>query len=235
VSGVSIDAEPSVSIAELNAVTINKTHNRRYLMGRNRKRATQTARHQKAKGRRQRLNRIKKYLSNHYLALSTIVLACISITIAVYVVNLEPDIRLVKGADSQTFFSPPVPEESGGCLYYLSVRTRFRNESFKGGYVNNATFTPLTLDLEPKFELVEVDRSRFGRGDEREVEAKFKLSLPPKTCQKVASREDPFKFAVYFYDNTGKLINKNTAGENFVFPSEIRFNSLTAQASRSSD
>lgn len=202
---------------------------------RNRKRAAQTVRPRKTKGRRQRLNRIKNYLSNHYLALTTIVLACISIAVTVYVVNLEPDIRLVKGAGSQTFFSPPVPEESGGCLYYLSIRTSFRNESFKGGYVNNATFTPLTLDLEPKFELVEIDRSRFGRGDMRDVEAKFKLSLPPQSCRMVASRKDPFKFAVYFYDNTGKLINKNTAGENFVFPSEIRFNSLTAQASRPSD
>lgn len=194
-------------------------------MGRNRKRAAQTARPRKTKDRRQRLNRIKNYLFNHYLALTTIVLACISIAVTIYVVNLEPDIRLVKGAGSQTFFSPSVPEESGGCLYYLSVRTRFRNESLKGGYVHNATFTPLTLDLDQKFELVEIDRSRFGRGDERDVEAKFKLSLPPKSCQMVASREDPFKFAVYFYDNTGKLINKNTAGENFVFPSEIRFNS----------
>jgi hypothetical protein len=201
----------------------------------NRKRAAQTARPRKTKDRRQRLNRIKNYLFNHYLALTTIVLACISIVVTIYVVNLEPDIRLVKDAGSRTFFSPSVPEESGGCLYYLSVRTRFRNESLKGGYVNNATFTPLTLDLDPKFELVEIDRSRFGRGDERDVETKFKLSLPPKSCQMVASRKDPFKFAVYFYDNTGKLINKNTAGENFVFPSEISFNSLTAHVARSSD
>jgi hypothetical protein len=204
-------------------------------MRRNRKRAAQVARPRKTKGRGQRLNRIKMYLSERYLTLTAIALACISIAVAVYVINLEPDFRLVQGAGSQTFFSPPVPEESGGCLYYLSVRTRFRNESFKGGYVNNATFTPLTLDLDPKFELVEIDRSRFGRGDERDVEAKFKLSLPPQSCQKVASREDPFKFAVYFYDNTGKLINKNTAGENFVFPSEIRFNRSTIQATRSGD
>jgi hypothetical protein len=199
------------------------------------KRTERGARPRKTRILGQVLSVVKNYLSEHYLALITITLACLSIVISLYGINLEPDIRLVKGAGSETFFSPPVEEESGGCLYYMSVRPRFRNESFKGGYINNATFTPLTLDLEPKFELIELDKSRFGRGDEREVEMKFKLTFPPKSCQKVASREDPFKFALYFYDNTGKLINKNTADENFVFPSEVRFNKPTLQALRSSD
>jgi len=190
----------------------------------NRKRAARAAKPRRARVPGRVSGVIKNYLSVHYLALITIVLACASIAVSLYMINLEPDIRLVKGAGSETFFSPPVSEDSGGCLYYLSIRPRFKNESLKGGYVNNATFTPLTLDLDPKFELVELDKSRLGRGEERDVEAKFKLTLPPKSCQKVASREDPFKFAVYFYDNNGKLINKNTADENFVFPSEIRFN-----------
>ena len=77
-----------------------------------------------------------------------------------------------------------------------------------------------------------MDRSKFGWGDEREVEAKFKLSFTTYDCGKIASKEDPFKFAIYFYDNTGELINRDTADENFVFPSEIRFGGTLSQSSQ---
>jgi hypothetical protein len=193
------------------------------------KRHAQVIKRSKTTVMRQRLARLRVYLSKHYLVLLPITLTCISIGVTIYAIDLDPDIRLVRDAGSQKFFSPPVSEASGGCLYYLSIRPRFKNNSFKGGYINNATFTPLTLDLDPKFDLVEIDKSKLGRGDERDVEAKFKLSLPSDACRKVASREDPFKFAIYFYDNTGKLINQDTAGEYFVFPSEIRFAGVASQ------
>jgi hypothetical protein len=179
-----------------------------------------------------RTGRLGRYVSEHHLALLSAALTCIGIVVAVYTINLKPDIRRVRGVDIRTFYSPPVPDSSGGCFYYLSVRPRFRNESFKEGYVKDATFTPLTLDLEQKFEPVELDRSAFGRGEEREVEAKFKLSLTSASCEKVASRRDPYKFAVYFYDDTGKLINRDTAGEYTVFPFEIKFGHEDSQVSR---
>lgn len=182
-----------------------------------------------------RADRLGRYVSGHHLALLSAVLTCLGIAVGVYTVNLKPDIRRVRGADIRTFYSPPVSDSSGGCFYYLSVRPRFRNESFKEGYVKEATFTPLTLDLEQNFEPVELDRSAFGSGEEREVEAKFKLSLTSDSCTKVASRSEPYKFAVYFYDDTGKLINKDTAGEYTVFPFEIGFGQATSQVSRHGD
>jgi hypothetical protein len=202
---------------------------------RNRKHKARAIKRSKTNAFGRRSAWLRGYLSKNHLALLSATLMCLGIAVAVYTLNLGPDIRLVRGAGSRTFFSAPVRDSSGGCFYYLSVQPRFRNESFKGGYVKEATFTPLTLDLEQKFEPVELDRSVFGSGEEREVEAKFKLSLTPASCEKVASRRDPFRFAIYFYDDTGKLINKDTAGDYFLFPSEIRFSEAASQVSRSGD
>jgi len=203
--------------------------------GRNKSRNARASKRPKTNALERRAGRLCRYVSRHHLALVSTALTCLSITVAVYAINLKPDIRRVRGADIRTFYSPPVPDSSGGCFYYLSVRPRFRNESFKEGYVKEATFTPLTLDLEQNFEPVELDRSAFGSGEEREVEAKFKLSLTSDSCKKVASRSEPYKFAVYFYDDTGKLLNRDTAGEYTVFPFEIGFGQATSQVSRHGD
>lgn len=120
--------------------------------------------------------------------------------------------------------SPPIKNRNGDCFYYATARPRFKNLSFNSGYVDKVIFVPMTEDVIADIQLIEVDKALIGWREEKTVDIRFSYALPPAICSKKADLKENIVLDLKYYDNTGKLINKEVSGDRYQGSVTLVFN-----------
>jgi hypothetical protein len=166
---------------------------------------------------------IKEFISKHFVALLSIVMSMCTSFAIYYLAYSEPDIRSVASPDGafKTSISSPIEDKGGDCFYYTTAILKFKNLSLKSGYIDKVTFVPINENMIPEFKLIDVSRSKLGWGEEREIEVKYSAALSPDVCTQMDERNEALVFELRFYDNTGKLIDKDSDGNPFHAMSKI--------------
>lgn len=171
-------------------------------------------------------SRIKEFIVKNFVALLSLLVAIILPIIIYQISVLEPDIRPTKNEPTSYSIGNPVIDKDGGCNYHSSLKLPFKNLAWKSGYVDKVTFASERSDMLPKFELVEIDRSPIDNGTEKDIEIKFIVMADPISCSKLWKGES-LDFEMKFYDNRGKLLNKDIAGNSFSFAGSWDFGTNT--------
>jgi len=107
-------------------------------------------------------------------------------------------------------------------LYYNTDKLRFKNISFRSGFVDRVSFVPLNENVISEFRLIDVDKSTLRWGEEREIAVRYDLVLTPETCSQLAQKREFITWQVRFYDNVGKLIDKYSNGDLFTIHERMR-------------
>lgn len=174
-----------------------------------RRRKVRPTRFSKAKAK------VAKYIKAHHVALLGIIISTLIPFVIYFMASPEPDIRGYVSENPQfKYLGPamPVEDKSGDCVYYNTEKYKFKNMSFKTGYINNVSFLLNNNNVVPEFKLMDIDRSKFTWGQEKDIEIKYSVILSPDQCSKLRELNDSLRYEIRFYDNVGKLIDKDYNG-----------------------
>lgn len=165
---------------------------------------------------------LKEFIIHNFVALLTLGISVIVSVIIYYLSVLEPDIRPTKNEPVSHLIGKPIKDKDENCNYHASFKLPFKNLSWKSGNVDKVTFASESLEMLPKFELIEIDRSILNWDEEKDIEVKFIVKTDAISCAKLWNGE-PLVFEMKFYDNKGRLLNKDINGGSFTLAGKWNF------------
>jgi len=182
------------------------------------------------KGRQRNRNRGSQHprrsvITNRAIGKWTLVLSVLTFFAAIvfyYLAYGNPDLRFVHRP--QTELQPPrITDSAGQCFHYITLQKPFKNLSFKTGFIKDVQFSPITTDVFAEFKLISIDRTPLRWNQQRDVEIKFSMALPPSDCERIESQGKSFKLGLFFYDNVGNQLTQDVDDKPFPYSVEIKF------------
>ena len=158
------------------------------------------------------------FLRNNLFGLISLMVTTVIAVVTYQLSLIEPDLRPTKvhlGSDAVET-SIGVRDANGNCVYHRRMRIPFRNLSWRSGFINNVTFSNESFDTLPDYKLIEIDKTPIGWGEEKEIQLKYLFIADPATCDKLSQKE-AVEVGIRFYDDKGKMINRDVDGHPFDF------------------
>lgn len=163
--------------------------------------------------------RLKAYFVKNWLALGAIVVPVFAGFVIYHMTVAQPDIRFVTEADLQAV-DQQRKDSTTTSIERLSIR--FKNLSFRSGYVDRVEFIPTSVSAYI-VKVLEVEKVSIGWREEKEIWVKYTATYHAEEVIAEEERRGKYlAFEVRAYDNTGKLIT-DMSGAVGSHPLQITF------------
>lgn len=147
---------------------------------------------------------IKKFSWKHWLTVTGILIP-VAASFAIYYLSLlDADIRVVKVLHMQEVDS--IVQEQKYSLSYQAGVFRFKNFSFKSGFVDKLEFVPNSLSSGLDIKVLEVEKKPIGWREETDIRVKWVITADGAKLTEETVQQKPLIFTGRFYDNTGRQI-----------------------------
>lgn len=155
--------------------------------------------------------KVKRFLGQHFVSLLALVVTVLTSFTIYFLAYSEPDIRFLK-SDNILDMTQAIKTKDGNCLYHATAKQMFKNLSMKSGYIGDVKIVPLNLEMLSECKLIDIDKSKILWGEQKEIETKFDLIMDSSTCKEWGHAEELY-LQIKYFDNTGKLLDRNIDGE----------------------
>ncbi len=107
----------------------------------------------------------------------TLVIGAVTLGCTIYLVNLEPNLKY----SSFTFKNKIVGrkiDSKNNLVYHFSITPRFKNVSYKTGYVDKVEFVPVSINTIPDVKVISIRKTPISWRSEEDVEIQFIVTVP---------------------------------------------------------
>lgn len=160
--------------------------------------------------------RTKKLFKANIIAIISLI---ISVVVSYFIFRLSsdlPDIRCV--AYSTTKDTTEMYE--GKIMWFITTKNRYKNFSFKSGYIDRVEYTPTSLDTLPEVKVAYIDKQQIGWREEKEIEIRSIMTVSLSSYSKALLKGNRYlELEERLYDNTGKLVS--TAFDGSSTPTKV--------------
>lgn len=139
-------------------------------------------------------------------------IAVATLACMIYFVNLEPDIKYSSFKINDKLIGRKV-DSHNNFVYYYSITPKFKNLSFKRGYVDKVEFVPLSIETIPDVKIISIRKVPISWRSEEDIEIQFIVTVPTDFDMKVKEKKVSTELVLNAFDNTGKKIERSTDGQ----------------------
>jgi hypothetical protein len=172
------------------------------------------------------LKKVKKFLRQNAIALSSIIVTVITGFVIYYLSYAKPDIRIV--SSEQLVTVEQKVDEDKNIRMLMRSRDTYTNLSIKEGFIDRVEYTPTSLDQIPAIQVLSIDKEGIGWHDEKAIEITFAITIPMKEfIRATKDGRKEIRLEQRGYDNTGKLLNRYVNGDTH--PIKVAFIMTTGE------
>lgn len=140
------------------------------------------------------------------------VIGIVTLACTLYLVNLEPNLKYSSFNFNDKLIGRKI-DNKNNFIYYYSITPRFKNTSFKTGYVDKVEFVPVSIETIPDVKVISIRKTPIAWRSEEDVEIQFIVTVPTDFDTKLEEKKVSTELIVNAYDNTGKKIERSTDGQ----------------------
>ncbi|MBT1073441.1 hypothetical protein [Pelotalea chapellei] len=139
------------------------------------------------------------------------VIGIVTLACTIYLVNLEPNLKYSSFNYNDKLIGRKI-DSKNNFLYHFSITPRFKNASFKTGYVDKVEFVPVSIETIPDVKVISIRKAPIPWRSVEDVEIQFIVTVPTDFDAKLKEKKVSTELIVNAYDNTGKKIERSTDG-----------------------
>ncbi len=139
------------------------------------------------------------------------IIALLALATAIYS-NLEPDIKYSSFNLNDKLIGRKIDKQNN-FVYHYSITPKFKNLSFKKGFIDKVEFVPVSIETIPDVKVTSIRKTPISWRSEEDVEIQFIVTVPTDFDMKVKEKKVSTELIVNAYDNTGKKVERSTDGQ----------------------
>lgn len=136
----------------------------------------------------------------------------LTLACTVYVINLEPDIKYSSFNLNDKLIGRKIDKQNN-FVYHYSITPRFKNLSFKKGYIDKVEFVPVSIETIPDVKVTSIRKTPINWRSEEDVEIQFIVTVPTDYDIKITQKKVSTELIINAFDNTGKKVERSTDGQ----------------------
>ena len=153
-------------------------------------------------------NGIKQFVLKNFAAFIFTLLAIIGTFFIVYYLQyIDPDIRYAYGNSVKFEFVDRKIDNNGDFIFNVNFKIKYKNLSFKKGFVDNVEFVPISIRTLPYINTIHIDKIDLGWRDEQIIEIRAIFIVPVGFIGPLREKKQ-ILVEIKSFDSIGRLINR---------------------------